>query len=81
MYVQDVTFQSETWPRNLSTNKAHFLSLNYKIFSIVFAFAKTWLCQDRSVLSSYITVPVNYGGSNGVCEIEMFLVEQTVLAN
>ena len=27
------------------------------------------------MLSSYITVPVNYGGSNGVCETKMFLVE------
>ena len=34
-----------------------------------------------SVLSSYITVPVDYGGSNGVYETKMFLVEQTVLAN
>ena len=33
------------------------------------------------MLSSYITVPVNFGGSNGVCETEMFLVEQTVLSN
>ena len=32
-----------------------------------------------SVLSSYITVPVNYGGSNGVYETKMFLVEHTVL--
>ena len=34
-----------------------------------------------SVLSSYITVPVNYGGSNGVYKTKIFLVEQTVLAN
>ena len=33
------------------------------------------------MLLSYITVLVNYGGSNGVYETEMFLVEQTMLAD